>query len=100
MGMNLKDTYDPAVAFRRDIDNANENSIAMVVMVLILAGMVALLHWSKQKGEENDQKILAYINAHQCQVENLTPGHRGARAVYHCTEGQLLDVELRKEALK
>jgi hypothetical protein len=72
-----------------------------VIFFLILIGLfVAIGMWMSKHREEQDKKVLTYINAHQCKIDSFMGGDQKKRAVYQCAEGQLLDFQLREKALQ
>jgi hypothetical protein len=76
------------------------DGISVLFALIILGLLIGLGIWLHKRTQENDRKLLAYINAHQCKITNYIGGDKNRRAVYMCDNGEKLDFEVRKAALE
>lgn len=80
--------------------NVDLGPVGAMIVLIIIVFLVGLAIWSSKVHKEQDRKVLAYIDAHQCKIDSFMGGDQTKRAVYQCVDGRMLDFELREKALK
>jgi hypothetical protein len=78
----------------------SSGSAGVVGWLLVIVAMGLLIWWLNSRHKEQDQKLLTYINAHNCFITGYMGGDKKKRAIYQCDTGQKLDFEVREAALK